>query len=143
MTDDDFTVTSREIRVAGGRRGPLVTVIGLDFENRTPTYVPRKTLGKYALLKLKPEIADIQRGEIPDVDGTPVTCIGTNFAKYYYRSHDNRTVPTDVRDWMDENNLVLIKNVDGGWQSWGGRPEFSTSYIDYRDATIVSRDDDD
>jgi len=136
---DDFTVTQRSIDVQHGLDGPLVHVIGLDFDNRTPTYVPRKNLGSYGFKKIHDGMADHVRGEIPETSGKPVMYIGNNFGKYYWTSHSD-TVPVDVLEWLTENGYTLVKNVDGGWDNWGGRPEFSENYVDFGDAEIVDMD---
>jgi len=133
---DDFTVTQRNINVQHGRRGPLVNVIGLDFKNRTPHYVPRKALGKYAFRRLTDGMADRVRGSIPTTDGEAVMYVGDNFGKYYWQSYSD-TIPVDVLEWLHENNYTLVENVDGGWALWDGRPEFSTNYVDFSEATVM------
>ena len=140
QTDSDFTVTDRNVDVQHGRLGPLVNVIGLDFENRSPNYVPRKTLGSYAFRRCEDAMADEIRGEIQMPDGQPVIYIGDNFGKHYYRSKDFETVPVDVLEWLNANDFVLVRNVDGGWVKWEGRPEFSDSYVDFSEAEVVDMD---
>ena len=137
MTDSDFVVSQRNVSGDRVRTGWLVGVTGLDFEHATDHYVPKKPLGTYALRFLDESIADHVEGEIPDVDGTPVVHIGDNFAKNFHTSHDSDPIPVDVLEWMDDNDLVLVRGVDGGWLSWEGRPEWSDSEADLSDAEAV------
>lgn len=99
-----------------------------------------KTFGKEQIALFKPlteDIADKVRGDIPDVDGTPVLYIGNSGAKNYYQSHDVSELDEWVIEAAEEEGLKIIDNVDGGWSSWEGRPEWSESYIDLTDATVL------
>lgn len=93
----------------------------------------------YAFVSITDDMADYIRGEIPEVDGMPVMCIGSNFGKHYYSS-DSRTVPVDVLEKLNERDMVLVDNVGGGWENWEGRPEWSDYYIDFSDATVIDMD---
>lgn len=100
--------------------------------------------GRVAVLQpITEDIADEIRGEIPDVDGTPVIYIGDSGGKNYYQSHDFDELDEPVRDAIlnNDQNLVLIDNVEGGWKKWDGRPEWSENYIDFTDAEIVTEAD--
>lgn len=91
----------------------------------------------FALIEIVDDMADEIRGQLPDVDGTPVMMIGDNFGKNYYNSDISRTVPVDLLEAMRDRDMVLVRNVDGGWASWGGRPEWSDTYVDFSDAEVV------
>lgn len=138
---DDFTVTQRNIDVQQTRLGPIVAVVGMDFSDDPEYYVPRKTLGKYAFRRLTNGMGDKIRGHFPETDGTAVIHVGNNFGKHYWVSHDDTTVPIDVLEWLRDNGYSFVTNVDGGWDSWDGRPEFSTSYIDFTEATVMDLDE--
>jgi len=65
--------------------------------------------------------------------------IGDNFGKNYYNS-DSRTVPVDLLEKMSDNDMTLVRNVDGGWANWDGRPEWSDRYVDFTDSEVVDMD---
>jgi len=118
--------------------GSLVGVIITPMIDPDP--VP-KTGGRFALVLLREGLADVVRGEVPDTgERTPVIHVGSTLGKHYYSSHDDRTIPYDVLDAVRQKGYQLVEDVDGGWDSWEGRPEFSTAYLDCRDATVVDMD---
>lgn len=135
-----------ELEPVRGGEGWIATPV-LWAENEDPNGVPQlyrqDTAGQYAILRLDHrEVADQVRGSLPDVDGAVVMHTGDNFGKHYYRSHDETTLPVDVLEALaDEGVEVLLRNVDGGWQNWDGRPEWSTTYVDYSDAEVVRIED--
>lgn len=117
-----------------------------------PINTIRREFGSYSVLKhnefgkervavLKPitdDIADYIRGELPETDGEPVLYIGDSGGKHYYRSHDLSELDDWVIEAAEEHGLTIIDNVDGGWETWDGRPEWSESYIDFNDAEIAT-----
>lgn len=94
-----------------------------------------KSYVKYAFVELYDEMADVVRGELPEGDGY-VMHIGSHFGKNYYESK-SRTVPVDVLEKMHDRGLTLVRGIEGGWRSWEGRPEWSDTFIDFRDAEVV------
>jgi len=77
----------------------------------------------------------IRGGTKEDIEGA-VTYGGDSLSKYYIRSHDMDGIPNVVLQAVDEHATIL-DDVDGGWANWDGRPEWSDSYVDISDATIV------
>lgn len=117
------------------------TVHSIRYDFGAYNVMEHHNFGKRIVAVLKPiteEIADNIRGEIPDVDGTPVLYIGDSGAKNYYQSHDLSELQDGVIEIAEENGLKIITGVDGGWSSWEGRPEWSETYIDFTDSTIVN-----
>jgi hypothetical protein len=78
----------------------------------------------------------IRGGTKVDIEGT-VTYVGDSLNKHYVRSHDFDEVPQEVIDKVTERGLTVLKDVEGDWASWNGRPEFSNSYVDISDAEPV------
>jgi hypothetical protein len=115
----------------------------MEVYTEAPDYAPvdkravgEKIVDRCAFIELG-EIADRIRGDVPRCDETPIMYIGTSTAKHYYTSHDVRDCPVDVLEWLDEHNVAVFENIEGGWSSWNGRPEFSETKIDYRNAQRV------
>jgi hypothetical protein len=119
-----------------------------------PPYTMRYDFGEYNLLKhkefrkelvavfkpLSGDIADTIKGDIPDVNGTPVIYLGdTRGNTNHYTSADLDELEQWMFDAVKENDLVIIENVDGGWETWEGRPEWSDTYIDYTEATPANQ----
>lgn len=76
-----------------------------------------------------------------DFEGTNAyVYVGERGSKHYLTSHDLSEVPRPYLDDIVER-VTLLDNVDGGWENWDGRPEFSETYIDLSDATVVTEDD--
>jgi hypothetical protein len=40
-------------------------------------------------------------------------------------------------DEVRDRGFEILAGTDGGWDSWDGRPEFSTSYVDISEAEKV------
>jgi hypothetical protein len=78
---------------------------------------------------------EIRGGSKADIEGT-VVYGGDSLSKHYIDSYDLSEVPETVIDALPED-VTLLDNVDGGWASWDGRPEFSTSYVDIGEAEEV------
>jgi hypothetical protein len=97
--------------------------------------VGTEVIGGYAFVALDDGSADVLRGEIPDVDGTPVVYTGSSLPSNYPEPGALDTVPVDVLEALDERDLIPLDGVEAGWQSWEGRPEWSTTYVDVSDAT--------
>jgi hypothetical protein len=102
--------------------------------DKRPTY--EKIVDRCCFVELG-DIADKIRGNVPDCEGTPIMFIGDSTAKHYYRSHDPRDCPVDVLEWLENSSYAVFENIDGGWSPWEGRPEFSDTEINYRNATRV------
>lgn len=115
-----------------------------------PPYTMRYDFGEYNLLKhnkfgkelvavFKPisgDIADTIKGDIPNVDGTPVIYLGdTRGDNNHYSSSNVEELEQWMFDAVEENDLTIIDNVDGGWETWEGRPEWSDTYTDLTEAT--------
>lgn len=138
---DDFVVTARDVDGTSPRPGSyLVDVTAYDHRDEAGTdyYVPREPLGSYAFVEIDEDLADVVRGDVPDVDGTPVIYVGSSLAKHYWRSHDSETVPVDVLGWLDDRNLTLVRGVEGDWHTWEGRPEWSDTEADLTDVEVVN-----
>lgn len=101
-------------------------------------------VGQYAFARLDHAegYADDVRGDRSGlaVDGTPVIYIGDSFGKHYFRAHGHESVPVDVFEALRDQGKTLVAGVDGGWANWDGRPEWSTTYLDYSDAEVVDFD---
>jgi hypothetical protein len=97
----------------------------------------RTTNNQYCFPYLKGD--NIRGGTKADIEGT-VTYGGDSLSKHYITSHDLSEVPNAVLEAVAEHATIL-DNVDGGWARWDGRPEFSTSYVDISDATVVETDE--
>lgn len=131
-----------DLHAPGASRAYLATVEVLEYvdsgfagEGRVISDFPAATK-EFAVVTVSEDLADEVRGEIPDVDGTPVMVVGTHFGKNFYQS-DGRTVPVDLLEKLRERDMVLVRDVDGGWASWDGRPEWSESFIDFSEAEAV------
>lgn len=134
---DDRPVVAREIQarpVDPPGKGYYVSVQLLDqhgLPNGHLTWAFAKT-------SFVTEVCDYVRGEVPETDGTPVMYIGDSFGNYYYTSSATSGIDVDVLEWLVDKGLALIEGVDGGWESWEGRPEFSDKYVDFREAEVVN-----
>lgn len=71
-----------------------------------------------------------------EYDNVVVYC-GKSHGKHYYESKDLEEVPEYILDRLAEENVTLVKDVDAGWDNWGGRPEFSEAFHDFTEAKIV------
>jgi hypothetical protein len=78
----------------------------------------------------------IRGGDKADIEGT-VTYVGDNLANYYVVSKNLSGIPDEVVEAVAEQGLTVIDGVDGGWVSWNGRPEFSDTYVDVSDTSVV------
>lgn len=95
--------------------------------------VVETTNNRYCFPYLKGD--EVRGGTRNEIEGT-VTYGGDSVSKHYITSHDMSGVPQAVLDTVAEYATIL-DGVDGGWASWDGRPEFSTSYVDISEATAV------
>ena len=98
--------------------------------------VHQERLKQFGFIKLESvaKRVDVVRGEVPEDDGTPIMFIGNNLAKHYWTSHDVEGCDVDILEWVDDSQYTLYEEVDGGWDHWGGRPEFSDNYVDFSEA---------
>jgi hypothetical protein len=78
---------------------------------------------------------EIRGGTKADVEGCYVYT-GENSANNYPSESPLEEVPNAVLDAAQEHGTI-VRNVDAGWASWDGRPEFSTSYVDITEMDIV------
>jgi hypothetical protein len=76
----------------------------------------------------------IRGGQKKDVEGLYVYT-GSTSANNYPAESDLDEVPDEVLEAVEP---TIVENVDAGWASWDGRPEFSTSYVDISEATEVA-----
>jgi hypothetical protein len=104
------------------------------FETATGT----EKAGQYVFVKINDETADTLRGELPEIDGTPVVYIGNSAGKHYYYSRDHTEIPVDVYEALESRGLTILSDVGGGWSNWDGRPEWSETYIDLTDSQPVN-----
>jgi len=139
MTNADYTKRNTELtRVNTG--GYIAEVELLHF-NRTdyPTdeFAGKEKIGQYAFVRMPDLPADHIKGELPDVDGTPVVYVGNtlNQKVAHNNAKDTGSLPKNVREKLSGSGLVLLDGVDFGWETWDGRPEWSESYVDYTGAT--------
>jgi hypothetical protein len=63
--------------------------------------------------------------------------IGHSFGVHYYDGKQRDEIPTAVYEELADHDATLLDDVDGGWQTWEGRPEWSETYIDVTDADPV------
>jgi hypothetical protein len=84
-----------------------------------------------------PVTADtIRGGTKADVEGKYVY-VGETMPNNYPSESSLDEVPEAVIDAASEHGTI-VSNVDSGWASWDGRPEFSTSYVDISEAEDVN-----
>lgn len=79
----------------------------------------------------------IRGGDKESLEGA-VAYVGDDLAKHFVVSKDLDEVPEAVIEAVTEEGFAVMDGVDGGWASWDGRPEFSTTYVDVSDATVVA-----
>jgi hypothetical protein len=144
QADDDATI--RRIRADPHyRNGPLVLrAIMPRFAEVRGEYRPvgQKHVGGWQMIELAEaaERADVVRGDVPDDDGVPIMYVGNPGAKHYYNGHDPEGIDVDVLEWIRDSKYTLYENVEGGWESWDGRPEFSKTRLNLRDASKADVD---
>lgn len=78
----------------------------------------------------------IRGGQKVDVEGS-VVYTGSTKANHYPAESSLDEVPEKVIDEAADR-AVVVDNIESGWSSWDGRPEFSTSYVDIADVEIVA-----
>lgn len=134
--------TSRYIDVHPNYEGScfVAKVMLQPLNERGNAFKQPEQVGQYAFAHCSRVSVDHVHGELPDIP-KPIIYIGSSFGKNYYTSHDHESVPVDVFEHLHENGYTLLTNVDGGWENWEGRNEFSENYIDYCDAEIVNLED--
>lgn len=77
----------------------------------------------------------IRGGNKADIEG--LYCYtGDSGATHYISESSLDEVPDAVLDAAQELGTI-VTDVDGGWASWDGRPEFSKSYVDISEMEIV------
>ena len=144
MTDETQDLRNRRVQYEKRVQGPAFMVNAkMTVYGEAPDHAPvdrrpiyEKTVDECAFVELG-SIADKIRGDVPRCDETPIMYIGDSTAKHYYTSHDVRNCPVDVLEWLDEHNVAVFESIEGGWSPWNGRPEFSETKIDYRNAQRV------
>jgi len=102
--------------------------------------------GTYGFAVVSNDAADTVLG-VPDVEETPIIYVGDNVGKHYWdskpmsgtRSLD--PVPVDLIRHLHNNGYQLLEDVEGGWENWEGRPEWSDTYLDAEGWTAVSLSD--
>jgi hypothetical protein len=78
---------------------------------------------------------EIHGGDKADIEGL-FAYTGESSGNNYVSESDIDAVPDVVIDAASQYGSI-VEDVDGGWASWDGRPEFSTSYVDITDTTVV------
>lgn len=82
-----------------------------------------------------PVTADkIRGGTETDIEGLYVY-VGNSMMNNYPAENSLDSVPQNVIDAVADK-VTLVENIDSGWYSWDGRPEFSTSYVDISEMEI-------
>jgi hypothetical protein len=129
------------------RNGPLVlrAAVPRFVEDRgKKRIIGHKNVGGWQVVELADaaESADVVRGDVPDDedDGIPIMYIIDPGAKHFYNGHNVENIDVDVLEWIRDSKYVLYENADGGWHSWNGRPEFSDTRLDLREASKVDVD---
>jgi len=77
----------------------------------------------------------IRGGNKADLEGK-YAYTGDSSTNNYISESSLDEVPDAVLDAAQDHGTI-VRNVDGGWDSWDGRPEFSTTYIDVSDMELV------
>ena len=92
----------------------------------------------WKFVTINDQLADRIRGDLPEEarDQHPVMFVGTG-KKHYYTSKNTDKLDDAVLEALADSPYVLVENVDGGWNRWEGRPEFSDTYADLREARVV------
>jgi len=78
----------------------------------------------------------IRGGQKADIEGT-IVYTGETFSSHYVSASNLSEVPDAVLDEVRDRGFEILAGTDGGWDSWDGRPEFSTSYVDISEAEKV------
>jgi uncharacterized Fe-S cluster-containing radical SAM superfamily protein len=91
------------------------------------------THNRYAFAPLTAD--RIRGGTKADCEGC-YAYVGETKMSNYVSEQSLAEVPDTVLEAAKEYGTI-VTNVDGGWASWDGRPEFSTSYVDISDMEIV------
>jgi hypothetical protein len=140
------TIQKRSVELESDHGGGYYAAVHLDKlelvgpDGQYKDHKGRTKIGGYAFVAVDREaIADRIRGEMPEADGKPVVYVGDSLAKHYWKSKDHTDIPVDVFEALEEKELQLIANVDGGWANWDGRPEWGETYIDFEDAEVVNQ----
>ncbi|MFC4357768.1 hypothetical protein ACFO0N_07380 [Halobium salinum] len=139
--------TEVEIEVQKQRNGELYAKLyqlvdtEQDSEKYPVNWTPAKResvgQGSYAFKVVDEGAADDLQGDIPNTDGTPVVYVGDNLGKHYWDGDGAHDLPELLVAELEDMGYSVLANVDGGWADWGGRPEFSDSYLDVTDAEVV------
>jgi len=141
QTDDGNVWTQRTVDVRLASTGLIIEVqLHRLTKNRhgITTPVGRQKVGPWAFVHVNSGTAvDVVRGDVPDADGPVLAYVGDHFDRHYYTSKPRDGMPVDVYEALVERDVLLLEDVDGGWSNWDGRPEWSETYIDLRDAEPV------
>lgn len=105
-----------------------------------PVFVGKESVGRYAFVTLQgvEEWVDYVKGGMPESDEVPIMYVGDNLGKHYWQSHNIKDCDVDVLEWLENSKYTVYENVDGGWQRWNGRPEFSDKYVNFTDVQEVN-----
>lgn len=135
--DSDASVVRRNIREWWSPTGSDVQLSIHLIRAGAPA---PEVVAKYALANAGDwaDRVDVYRGEMPvEDDATAWIYVGNSTPSRGIWPSDPEVLPVDVLEWIDERGDVLLTGVEGGWASWNGRPEFSDSLLDLRDAEAV------
>jgi hypothetical protein len=100
---------------------------------RQNTIVVETTHNKYVFSTLRGD--RVRGGMKKDLEGC-YAYTGDSGSNNYIAEKSPDEVPDAVLEAAAEYGTI-VRNVDGGWASWDGRPEFSTSYVDVSEAEVV------
>lgn len=141
QTDDGNGWTKRTVDVRLASDGLMIEVqLQRLTKNRhgLTERVGRQKVGPWAFAHVNSGTAvDVVRGDVPDADGPVLAYVGDHFNCHYYTSKSRDGIPVDVYEALVDRDALLLEDVDGGWRNWNGRPEWSETYIDLRDAEPV------
>jgi hypothetical protein len=146
IVDEDDTVEINSTMMMSSQTRHIDTipeVIGVSPLERKGYQVQVATKGgaQRYVFKLIDAAGDEVNGEAPD-----------DAMMYTGEAVSWRTEPTTEGDLDDDHlemavealieayDVTVLFGVDGGWKTWEGRPEWSETYIDVRDANAVSMD---
>jgi len=144
VADGGGTKTERDVELThtdSGHYVARVTLMESTYNEQYGAWEPSQPerVGQYAFVPLDADwVADRIRGEVVETEGTPAGYIGNSTGKHYYQPADHDELPADVLAAMRDAGLTLVDGFEGGWADWDGRPEWSESYLDVSETSVVA-----
>ena len=86
---------------------------------------------QYAFVRLS--LSDVQ-DTAWEGRGDCVAFVGESTSVHYINSKKLTHVPDAYLDAVIDRGYTILQYVNGGWDHWDGRPEWSESYIDLSNA---------